>query len=46
MAIEVSVAIPVDDSAAALVWYERLLGALPAFFPTDTEAVWELADHR
>ncbi len=26
-------------------WYERLLGS-PAFLPHDTEAVWELAEHR
>jgi catechol 2,3-dioxygenase-like lactoylglutathione lyase family enzyme len=38
--------IPVADYAAALAWYERLLGAPPAFLPNDIEAVWELADHR
>ena len=38
--------IPVADYAAALSWYERLLGFPPAFFPHDTEAVWELAEHR
>ncbi len=38
--------IPVSDYAAALVWYERLLGSKPAFFPHDREAVWELAEHR
>jgi catechol 2,3-dioxygenase-like lactoylglutathione lyase family enzyme len=38
--------IPVDDYAAALKWYERLLGGPPTFFPHDTEAVWELAEHR
>lgn len=38
--------IPVADYTAALAWYERLLGSPPAFFPTDTEAVWELAEHR
>jgi catechol 2,3-dioxygenase-like lactoylglutathione lyase family enzyme len=38
--------IPVRDYAAALVWYERLLGAPPSFFPNDIEAVWELAEHR
>lgn len=37
--------IPVTDYASALKWYERLLGS-PAFFPHDTEAVWELAEHR
>jgi catechol 2,3-dioxygenase-like lactoylglutathione lyase family enzyme len=38
--------IPVADYATALHWYERLFGAPPAFFPHDTEAVWELAEHR
>jgi hypothetical protein len=38
--------IPVADYAAALKWYERLLGSPPTFFPLDTEAVWELAEHR
>jgi catechol 2,3-dioxygenase-like lactoylglutathione lyase family enzyme len=38
--------IPVADYAAALLWYERLLGSPPSFFPHETEAVWELAEHR
>jgi catechol 2,3-dioxygenase-like lactoylglutathione lyase family enzyme len=38
--------IPVTDYAASIQWYERLLGYPPAFFPHDTEAVWELAEHR
>ncbi len=38
--------IPVADYAAAQAWYERLLGYPPTFFPHDTEAVWELAEHR
>ena len=38
--------IPVADYAAALKWYERLLGSPPTFFPHGTEAVWELAEHR
>ena len=46
MALDLFVGIPVTDFGAALVWYERLLGAPPAFMPHDTEAVWELADHR
>ena len=41
-----SARIPVSDYAAALAWYERLLGSPPSFFPHDTEAVWELAEHR
>jgi hypothetical protein len=38
--------VPVTDYTAALPWYERLLGSSPTFFPHDTEAVWELAEHR
>ena len=38
--------VPVADYAAALKWYEGLLGSPPTFFPHDTEAVWELAEHR
>ncbi|MDR6979805.1 catechol 2,3-dioxygenase-like lactoylglutathione lyase family enzyme [Streptomyces sp. 3330] len=46
MAVDLFAGIPVNDYAAALAWYERLLGAPPAFFPNDTEAVWELGEHR
>lgn len=38
--------IQVADYATALKWYERLLGFPPTFFPHETEAVWELAEHR
>ena len=38
--------IPVADYPSALKWYERLLGSPPTFFPHETEAVWELAEHR
>jgi catechol 2,3-dioxygenase-like lactoylglutathione lyase family enzyme len=38
--------IPVGDYARASAWYERLLGSEPTFLPNETEAVWELADHR
>lgn len=38
--------IPITDYAAALEWYERLLGSPPTFLPNDIEAVWELAEHR
>lgn len=38
--------VAVTNYAAALKWYERLLGSPPTFFPHDTEAVWELAEHR
>jgi predicted enzyme related to lactoylglutathione lyase len=46
VAIDLFAGIPVKDYAAALTWYGRLLGAPPTFFPSDTEAVWELAEHR
>ncbi|MGA4862265.1 VOC family protein [Streptomyces lavendulocolor] len=46
MAIDLFAGISVDDYAAALAWYERLFGSPPAFLPNDTEAVWELAEHR
>ncbi len=38
--------IPVADYASVLEWYQRLLGSPPTFFPHNTEAVWELAEHR
>jgi catechol 2,3-dioxygenase-like lactoylglutathione lyase family enzyme len=38
--------IPVSDYAAALMWYEQLFNSPPSFLPTETEAVWELAEHR
>lgn len=46
MAVNLFAGVPVADYAAALDWYERLFGAPPSFFPHDTEAVWELAEHR
>jgi hypothetical protein len=46
MTLDLFVGIPVADYAAALPWYARLLGAPPTFCPHDTEAVWELAEHR
>jgi catechol 2,3-dioxygenase-like lactoylglutathione lyase family enzyme len=46
MAVDLYAGIPVSDYAAALAWYQRLLGSPPTFIPNDTEAVWELADHR
>jgi predicted enzyme related to lactoylglutathione lyase len=38
--------IPVKDFPSALAWYEKLLGSRPSMFPHETEAVWELAEHR
>ena len=46
MALDLFAGIPVNDYAAALVWYQQLFGSLPTFFASDTEAVWELAEHR
>jgi catechol 2,3-dioxygenase-like lactoylglutathione lyase family enzyme len=46
MAVYLFAGVAVSDFAAALAWYESLLGSPPAFFPHDTEAVWELAEHR
>ena len=38
--------ISVADYAAALGWYGRIFGWPPSFLPTDSEAVWEVAEHR
>jgi hypothetical protein len=38
--------IRVSDYAAARPWYERLLGGEPTFLAHETEAVWELDEHR
>jgi len=46
MATDLFAGIPVRDYTAAVAWHERLLGAPPTFLPNDTEAVWELAEHR
>jgi len=46
MAVYLFAGIPVKDHAAALAWYEMLFGSPPSLIPHDTEAVWELAEHR
>ena len=46
MPINLFAGIAVTDYTAALDWYERLFGSAPSFFPNDSEAVWELAEHR
>jgi predicted enzyme related to lactoylglutathione lyase len=46
MAVDLFAGIPVKDYVGALAWYERLLGSPPTFVASDTEAVWELAEHR
>jgi catechol 2,3-dioxygenase-like lactoylglutathione lyase family enzyme len=44
--VDLFAGLPVSDYQRALSWYERLLGSPPAFLPNETEAVWELAEHR
>jgi catechol 2,3-dioxygenase-like lactoylglutathione lyase family enzyme len=44
--IDLFAGIPVRDYTASMAWYERLLGAPPAFLPNDVEAVWEVAENR
>ncbi|HWU10432.1 MAG TPA: VOC family protein [Streptomyces sp.] len=46
MAIDLYAGIPVRDCATAVVWYQQLFGSPPSFIASDTEAVWELAEHR
>lgn len=46
MTLDLFAGIPVRDFAAAQPWYEQLLGGPPSFLPHDTEAVWELGEHR
>jgi hypothetical protein len=45
MALDLFAGVFVSDFPAALAWYERLLGG-PGFLAHETEAVWELAEHR
>jgi len=44
--VDLFAGICVGDYAAARPWYERLLGAEPSFLAHETEAVWEIAEHR
>jgi catechol 2,3-dioxygenase-like lactoylglutathione lyase family enzyme len=46
LSIDLFAGTPVRDFQATLPWYERLLGSPPSFLPHETEAVWELAEHR
>jgi catechol 2,3-dioxygenase-like lactoylglutathione lyase family enzyme len=45
VALDLFAGIAVSDRAAALTWYERLLGSPPSFLPNESEAVWQVADH-
>lgn len=46
MQLELFAGIHVADYDAALPWYVQLFGAEPTFLAHETEAVWELAEHR
>jgi predicted enzyme related to lactoylglutathione lyase len=46
MTLDLFAGVPVRDLTAAAAFYEQLLGEPPSFRPNDTEAVWELAEHR
>jgi catechol 2,3-dioxygenase-like lactoylglutathione lyase family enzyme len=46
MALDLFAGFPVKDFQMALAWYQQLFGVPPTFFATETEAVWELAEHR
>ncbi|PZF82709.1 VOC family protein [Jiangella anatolica] len=46
MPLDLFAGIYVRDYAAVQSWYVRLLGSEPAFLATETEAVWQLAEHR
>lgn len=46
VAVDLYAGIPVDNYPAALAWYEKLFGSPPTFVASDTEVVWELAEHR
>lgn len=45
MAMELFAGIAVTDFARSFAWYRQLIGAEPSFYPHDTEAVWEIAEH-
>ena len=46
MDVDLFAGLPVSDYERAVAWYGRLLGAAPSFLPNETEAVWEVAEHR
>jgi predicted enzyme related to lactoylglutathione lyase len=46
MPLDLFAGICVRNYEAAKAWYMRLLGSEPTFIASDTEAVWELAEHR
>ncbi|GAA2304853.1 hypothetical protein GCM10009853_072370 [Glycomyces scopariae] len=46
MALDLYAGVPVSDFDTAVEWYARFFGAPASFLAGDTEAVWELAEHR
>jgi catechol 2,3-dioxygenase-like lactoylglutathione lyase family enzyme len=46
MPLDLFAGIYVRDYEASRAWYERLFGSAPSFVASETEAVWELAEHR
>jgi len=46
MPLSLFAGLPVTDFQRSLAWYERFLGCPPSFLPHETEAVWQLAEHR
>jgi glyoxalase/bleomycin resistance protein/dioxygenase superfamily protein len=46
MTVDLFAGSPVSDYQVARPWYEGLLGGEPSFTPHETEAVWELGEHR
>ena len=46
MGLDLFAELHVTSYAEALPWYERFLGGPPTFVAHETEAVWELAEHR
>jgi catechol 2,3-dioxygenase-like lactoylglutathione lyase family enzyme len=46
MTLDLFAGISVSNYETAVAWYQKLLGAPPAFLPNDVEAVWELGKHQ
>ena len=46
MTLDLFAGVPVRNFATSRAWYEQFLGSEPSFLPHDTEAVWELDEHR
>lgn len=45
MSTDLFAGLPVSDLDRSVAWYENLLGASPSFYPNDTEAVFDVAEH-